>query len=425
MNELIEKVKQLLSAGRHNSAIRELLQAMQAGKGVEKERIKTQLSVLLKHDEVKCAIDDASLQIILNEETMSEEETKPDLYHFTGKAAFPVFNESGCRIAMLNCEQANSQTPMKFDASPEVKGSFLSAIRIVQQFIQENIRASEFNGNDVTVLNWGHLFSFHYNPVKEGIFMTGNKDILEGDSFHFAALASMISFVSKRPVDPGFIFTGAFEGPTAMKVIGKLKEKCEVIKSERPSCQKIVIPDRSNFKGQERAYIEANPAIFLEISGFDDFVIKIFKLKAEELFRFSDDLRHQLGICRIIAHDYGEMDLELYDNIDKEKFNITTQRFRVINCKATPGDRSVMYNVFPLPKIYYRQSGSGVSPTLILINHYAANHNVGNLMFNNGQSHCAFAIGIGAPPTYAMIFAYKFPPNPGLVGKFFSMNGLN
>ncbi|KAA0249614.1 MAG: hypothetical protein EDM75_13240, partial [Chlorobiota bacterium] len=128
MNELIEKVKQFLSTGRHNSAIRAILEALQTSKGIERERLKTQLQVLLLNDEVKLALDDEMRATLAGEDMLPGFELIPDKYHFTGKAAFPVFNESGCRIAMLNCEQKHENKIIDFRADSATKGTFYTAV---------------------------------------------------------------------------------------------------------------------------------------------------------------------------------------------------------------------------------------------------------------------------------------------------------
>jgi len=225
MNELIEKVKQLLSTGRHNSAIRAILNTLQNSKGIEREKLKTQLQVLLRNDEVKLALDNEMRATLTGDDMLPGFELVPDKYHFTGKAAFPVFNAGGCRIAMLNCEQKHENKIIDFRADSETKGAFYTAVNEVWQFFQRHISAVEFEGNDVTLMNWGLSFSFHYNPFTDGVLKTVNDDSLEGNSFHFAALAASLSLITEKPVDPGYIFTGTFERFDLMRAVTMLVEK--------------------------------------------------------------------------------------------------------------------------------------------------------------------------------------------------------
>ena len=424
MNELIEKVKQLLSAGRHNSAIRAILDALQNSNGIERERLKTQLQVLLRNDEVKSALDDEMRAIIAGDDMLPGLELVPDKYHFTGKAAFPVFNESGCRIAMLNCEQKHEDKIIDFRADTATKGAFYTAVNEVWQFLQRHISAKEFEGNDVTVMNWGLSFSFHYNPFADGILRTDNDDNLDGDSFHFAALAATLSLISERTVDPGYIFTGTFERFDLMKPVTRLTEKTKLILHERPSFKKIVIPHRSLFKGADRKLIDENESYFLEIRTFDEFSEKIFGHSIADLLKFDKAKRHHLGIARVIATDRGIKELTLYDKIGDEKVNATKMKFWVQDCEISRPHENVWYNVFPVPKIYTPVKASNHPPTLILINFSSANTYIGNLLSNNGPSKDAFAIGIRKEPVEAQIFAYRTATQGGIIGKYFALSEI-
>ncbi|GJQ32169.1 MAG: hypothetical protein HBSAPP04_10080 [Ignavibacteriaceae bacterium] len=424
MNELIEKVKQFLSTGRHNSAIRAILEALQTSKGIERERLKTQLQVLLLNDEVKLALDDEMRATLAGEDMLPGFELIPDKYHFTGKAAFPVFNESGCRIAMLNCEQKHENKIIDFRADSATKGTFYTAVNEVWQFLQRHISAKEFDGNDVTVMNWGLSFSFHYNPFADGILKTVNDDSLQGDSFHFAALAATLSLICEKPVDPGFVFTGTFERFDLMRAVTMLVEKTKLILRERPSFKKIVIPHRNLFKGADRRLIEENENYFLEIRNFNEFSEKIFGMSISDLLKFEKAKRHHLGIARVIATDRGIKELTLYDKLGDEKVNATKMEFRIQDCEISRPHDNVWYNVFPVPTIYTPFKDSNGPPTMILINYPSANTYVGNLLSNNGPSKNAFAIGLRKEPVEAQIFAYRTATQGRIIGKYFALSEI-
>ncbi len=424
MKELNETTRQLLSTGRHNSAIRAILNALQNSKGIEREKLKTQLQVLLRNDEVKSALDDEMRVTLAGDDMLPGFELVPDKYHFTGKAAFPVFNESGCRIAMLNCEQKHENKIIDFRADSATKGAFYTAVNEVWQFLQRHITAKEFEGNDVTVMNWGLSFSFHYNPFIDGILKTVNDDSLEGNSFHFAALAASLSLISEKPVDPGYIFTGTFERFDLMRAVTMLVEKTKLILRERPTFKKIVIPHRSLFKGADRRLIEENENYFLEIRNFNQFSEKIFGMSISDLLKFEKAKRHHLGIARVIATDRGIKELTLYDKLGDEKLNATKMKFRIQDCEISRPHENVWYNVFPVPTIYTPFKDSNGPPTMILINYPSANTYVGNLLSNNGPSKNAFAIGLRKEPVEAQIFAYRTATQGGIIGKYFALSEI-
>ncbi len=424
MKDVEQKVKDHLSRGLHHSAIRTVVDAFKSSGGIERQKHKTLAELLLRNDEVKSALDEDLKQKIKTEDFLPGLDLKTDKYHFTGMAAFPVFNESGCRVAMLRCEQKYDYKLIDFEASPEVAGSFLTAANVIWQYVQKHIGAVEFPGNDVTVMNWGISFAFHYNPFESGRLVTPNLDHLEGDSFHFAALASVLSFITEVPVDPGFIFTGSFEDSGKMSRVSMLCEKTEVIRKERPGFRKIVIPHRGLFRGADRDLIENNPGIFLEIRSFDDFIEKIFGRSPGEFLRFEKVKRHSLGIARVIAEDMGVKQLTLFDRWEEQKVNERQKTFRVLNCTIKRRDANVKYNVFPCPRIYVPETGSNDQPTLILINFPSANTYLGNMMSNNGISSHFFAIGLNAEAVEAMIFACRTANEGWVIGKHFLIKDL-
>ncbi len=419
MKEVEHQVKEHLSKGRHNSALRTVIDAFNNSGGIEKQQYKTLAEILLQHDEVRASLGDDLRNLILSETFLPGIDLKPDKYHFTGMASFPVFNESGCRIAMLECGQKGDSKLIDFKSTEEVAGSFYTAANMILQFTQENINALEFTGNDVTVMNWGFSYKFGYNPFTHGRLATANDDQLDGDSFHFAALAATISSISEQPVDPGFIFTGAFESQKRLRPVSRLVEKTALVRKERPGFRKIVIPPKALFRGADRELIESNPDIFLEIIDFNDFIEKIFGCSPKQLLKFERSKRHSLGLARVIAHDTGIRKLELYDKIGDAKLNRSTKSFRVFRCIVDRPNENVKYNVFPCPRIYVPDTTTNDFPTLILIDYASANHYLGNTMSNNGVSSHYFSIGIGRESVEAIIFACRTASESWIIGKYF------
>lgn len=412
------KIKKMLSKGEYLSALNECIRSFEEASGVDKYPVKTVLRLLVGNNEVISAIDE---ETALKIENILEQPLPPlDYDHFIGRAAFPVYNKSGCRLVYLRAAEKVLTPIMGFKADNKTTGNFYSSLLLFWHLIQAELKAAEpEKKNDVTVLNWGLTYTAYSNPVEEERLMTENNFDIEGDSFHFAALVATVSSITDIPVDPGLIFTGTFETVERTAKISNLKEKTAFLLNEHPGLKKIVIPHRDSFSGSDKQFIRENESLFWEIESMADLLEKVFNKKIDQLFRFSKTKRHKLGTCRIIAKNVGVKEVTIYDKMDNEIVNVEKKKFNVIHCTVSKTDTNVKYNVFPIPIIAF-DPGNSRNLTLIVIDYPSANPYLGNYMSNNSQTNNAYAIGIGQGRVEAQIFAHRRGDNIMLPGKYFN-----
>lgn len=410
-------IKKHLAKGEYHSALTECITVFEKSSGVDKYPVKTLLKLLTGSNEIISTVDVNTIRKI---ENILEQPLVPiDYDHFIGRAAFPVYNKSGCRLMYLRASEKVLTPIMGFKADDKTTGNFYSSLLLFWQFIQTELRAVEpERKNDVTVLNWGLNYTAYSNGVEEERLMTGNDFEIEGDSFHFAALVATISNITDIPVDPGLIFTGTFENVEKVAKISNLKEKTAFLLKEHPGLKKIVIPHRDSFSGSDKQYIRENESLFLEVESIPDILEKVFNKKIDMLFRFSKTKRHKLGTCRIIAENVGDKEITIYDKMDDKVVNEEKKKFNVIHCTVSKTDTNVKYNVFPMPFMAF-DPGDSRNLTLIVIDYPSANQYLGNYMSNNSQTNNAYAIGIGQGRVEAQIFAHRRGNNIMLPGKYF------
>jgi hypothetical protein len=419
---MVEQIKEYLSKGAYYSAINTCLNYYDSSDELEKLEIRTQMKNLLALNDVLAAVDGNTKARL---ETIFESPLPEiDHNHFVGRACFPGYNEMGSSLVVLeasNIEIKNSEDLIRFKTNDETRSGLLTLLLLLWQYLHKNISAEEIKGNDVTVLNWGHIYKCYSNPATSGRLKTDTFEEINGDSLQFAAIVATISLITHIPVDPGFVFTGAFKSIKNSKKIGDLIQKVELIKREKPSVKKIVIPPRAEFPTLEREFITKNEELFLEVDGFTELIEKVFGKPVESLLCFNMKERHSLGTSRIIAKNLGDKTITIYNKLLNSRFNFDTATFNVVRCKRTEDFERTEYLLFPLDNINFIPDARIDKETLLVIDMISTVVNIGNLISNNSQSPVVFAAGIGYEPKEAQIFAHPKGKNPRYLGKYFEL----
>lgn len=422
---MLELIKECLRKGAYFSAVDTCLKFYDSSPELEKLEIRTQLKQLLNMNEVLAAIDEKTktrLEVIFDAPLPTI-----DPNHFIGRACFPGYNATGSSLVMLeakNIEERNSTDLIRFKTNDETRSGLLTLLLLLWQYLHKNISAKEVSGSDVTVLNWGHIYSTCSNPATGGKLYTDSVDEINGDSLQFATIVATISLITQIPVNPGFVFTGAFKTIKSSRKIGDLIDKVELIKREKPSVKKIVIPPRGEFPAMEREFITKNEDLFLEVDGFSDLIEKVFGQSVETLLCFDLKARYRLGTSRIIAKSIGDKQLTIYNKLLDSRFNYDTATFNVIHCTRTEDFEKTEYLLFPLDNINFIPDVRIEKETMVVIDMVSTVVNIGNMISNNSQSPVIFAAGIGYDPKEAQIFAHPKGKNPKYLGKYFELKQI-
>ena len=422
---MIDGIKECLKKGEYFSAVNSCLKVYDASPELEKLEIRTQLKMLLDREEILAAIDDKTRTQLEN--IFDAPLRKVDLNHFIGRAFFPGYNPTGNRLVALQAqkfETSVSDDLIKFTTDDKTRGNLLSLLLLLWQYLHKNISAEEVEGNDVTVLNWGHTYSCYSNPITAGRLATDSTDLISGDSLQYAAIVATVSLITEIPVDPGFVFTGAFKTVKNSRMIGELIKKVDFIKKEMPSVRKIVIPPRSEFPAIEREYITKNEEIFLEVDGVTALIEKVFGKPVGELLRFNSEKRHGLGACRVIARNAGDRKIQLYNKLLQSRFNHEEVSFNVVHCKRFEDFSKTEYIVFPIENINFIHDDRPAMETMVVLDMVSTVVHIGNMISNNSQVTTIFAAGLGYDPKEAQIFAHPKGKNPKYLGKYFELKEI-
>lgn len=417
-----EKLKKFLENGELYSALGFCLGEYENSTGIEKQKIRTVLDLLVANDEVLASVDDSLRERY--EKSTGTPLDEPAVENFVGKAAFPVYNESGSSMVMMEVKDNFPEGVIGFSATDESKGSLFDCLKILWYFIQKNLKASDLSKNDVTVTNWGFRYTVYTNPEVTGRLATPSNLIIDGGSFQFAAFVASISKVTGIPVNPGFIFTGSFESSERLAGVEGIPQKAALIMRERPGFKKIVIPSRSYFSNNDKKFIAQNEELFLEVNSIEDLVEVVFGKPVSELLVFSKTERHKLGVCRIIADSIGIREIELYDKLDGVAFNKKKYRFNVVYCSMTRANTEIKFNIFPIPEIAYSISHQPGADILFVIDYPSANTYLGNFISNNSQTTAAYSIGIKKDGEDAQIFAHRQGSSDKYIGKYYLKSDL-
>lgn len=417
-----QEVKQFLSDGKHYSALKHCLTACESATGITRQQIRTVLDILTDNDEILTSADDELRSRY--KQVAGKELGYPVPDNFVGKAAFPVFNEAGSSMVMLEAKENHPEGVIGFSATDEANGKLFDCLKILWQFLQKNLRASDLLKNDVTVTNWGLRFSTYANPEHTGRLATENRLIIDGGSFQFAAFIASVSKVTGIPVDPGYIFTGSFDSSEKMAGVTGIPEKVALVRKERPGFKKIVIPNRNYFSNSDKKFIIQNEGIFLEVNSIEELVEKVFEVPVNKLFVFDTAVRHRLGVCRIIAKNLGIREIELYDKLDDRVFNRKKYSFNVVHCSLKRPNVNIKFNVFPIPEIAFSIDDVPGTDILVVFDYPNANVYLGNYISNNTQTAYVYSIGIGQDGLEAQIFANRKGNSDKYIGKFYQKSQL-
>jgi hypothetical protein len=415
----MKNIQKYLDLGRYYSAVSELLKLHSEAPSLSKNSYANNLAELLKSSLVMGVIGqelvDESRKIV------SGKLNKVDETEFIGKAFFPVHNTLQCGLLAIEVNKSPVEHLLGFTADEKTLGDFYKLLKMFWLFLQRNIKATESpEENDVTVLNWGQRFSLISNPfvLSNSIFHSGTTPQLEGNSFHFAAVVAAVSKIINKPVDPNFVFTGTIDFDEKASKVSFLIPKCELIRRERPSLKKIIIPPKEKFTPEEREFINQNKEIFLEVKDITALVEAVFGDRLSNLFAFDQESRYELGSRRIVAKEMGIKEISFYDLIDDTRVNITQEKLNVVKFITSSGGQ---FNVFPLKKIYFKENKS--TRNLILLEGVQANIFVGNFMSHNPQDNNLYSMGIGTTKA-ARVFACPKEKDHPLLGKMFMKEDL-
>lgn len=417
-----QEVKQFLSDGKHYSALEHCLTTFESASGIVRQQIRTVLGILTDNDEILASMDDELRS--RHKRLTGEEPGYPIPDSFVGKATFPVYNESGSSMVMMEVKENHPEGVIGFSATDEANGKLFDCLKILWQFLQKNLRASDLPKNDVTVTNWGLRYSAYSNPEHTGRLATENRLIIDGGSFQLAMFVATVSKVANKPVDPGYIFTGSIESSERLAGVTGLKEKVGLIKKERPAFKKIVIPHRDYFSTAEKRFISENEMIFLEVRSLEELVNEVFGEPITKLLNFNKEKRHSLGVCRILAENRGLKKIELYDTLDGKIFNKKEYSFNVVNCSLKRPNVNIKFNVFPIPEIAFSIDDIPGTDILVVFDYPNANVYLGNYISNNTQTAYVYSIGIGQDGREAQIFANRKGNSDKYIGKFYLKSQL-
>lgn len=313
------------------------------------------------------------------------------------EAEFPTVDGNNSSIQALHFSFSKNTN----DISDKLDSSDITIFKLIE-LIQNKIQSELKN---VTILNWGMKLNLR-NRVYTGKLVNGATSPIRiiGNSYHFAAVVSLIAYIFNKPIDPDFIFTGAFDIKTGNSIrIGDITDKIDLINRERPNTKKFFIPVLDCFTDSEKTIIKKNG--FIEhISNIDDLIKKVFGKSIKDLVEELGEEEKTLGYARIIANYVGTKSLTFlkefitsdeYDNIycktESRTINKNILRFD-LGCDD-PGD-SKAYHIFPLKELKYIANNydfilfNGVVP-----NHYFANITTSG-KFRNFRGICGIRFGI-------------------------------
>jgi ATP-dependent Lon protease, bacterial type len=250
---------------------------------------------------------------------------------------------------------------------------------------------------------------------------------LTGRSLHFASIVATVSLITGRYINPEFVFTGTLNVNGKSEKIGHLIEKSELVKAERGTSVKIVIPDINSFPKPERDYIENNRNIFKPVKNLEELIEAAFEIPADEVLTIQDEKRYEIGSTRLIAENLGVRQLTLYHRFDDYKFSHAVHNFNVVRCKVFEPiglENKSVYNVYPLQQINFLPNPRNGLETLVVINFRTSISLTANLVSNNPQSRDIYAIRMGPKSDEYQIFAHPQGKSREYVGKYFNQADL-
>lgn len=312
------------------------------------------------------------------------------------EAEFPTVDGNNSSIQALHFSFSKNTN----DISDKLDSADITIFKLIE-LIQNKIQSELKN---VTILNWGMKLNLR-NRVYTGKLVNGATSPIRiiGNSYHFAAVVSLIAYIFDKPIDPDFIFTGAFDIKTDNSIrIGDITDKIDLINRERPNTKKFFIPALDCFADSEKTIIKKNG--FIEhISNIDDLIKEVFGKSIKDLVVELGEKEKTLGYARIIVNYVGTKSLTfLKEFITSDEYNnlYCTTESRTINKNIIrfdlgcddPGDRSA-YHVFPLQDLEFNPEDYN----LIIFNGVIPNHYFANITtsrkFRNFRGICGIRFG--------------------------------
>ena len=327
----------------------------------------------------------------------------------TGVAEFPVVGEDNNYSSIRAIVVKDGTDNIDIDSKIDNKKELYHTIRFIQEEIQKNLCDVDGIIKDVTILNWGLIFSIREHLLKGTKHEPVNhKFLIQGTSLHFAAVAAFVSKIFNLPVNLDYIFTGAFNDRGEAQRIESLEQKAKLISRERPNTQKIFIPSKSKFNEEDQKLISTSGK-FVEVENVDQLIEKVFNKKLGEMAKLDLDTRKKLGKARIWAEYMGEKEIVF----SKDYGTITENRKSIVLHFMRPDDDPTAFKIFPIDKVY--QEINYISPDFIIFEGAVANHFTGQLMTSNQyrQYNAIFGVRLGRS---SEVIVFAAPRGSNLLG---------
>jgi len=377
----------------------------------------------------------ANLHYLLNQEKIQNRFTPDQLmeynnilnkYHLRAAYSEGTKNEIGT-APFIEVDQINQTGQIRFlktaeSASPSYsfaldQTALRYCLKYVQGEIQQHIKSQNSNEPQVpTILNWGidltlapHLLShMKYAPVESVIVP------ISGSSHHFAAVASFVSGVIKKPVPFGYIFSGGFSNDGGATGISDLKLKIEVILKEWPSFKKLFLPSESEISSSDKEILESRGGSVIYISSFHQLVKEVFNSTLNDLLIFNTEELKKLGRARIFQRSVDENTYKFLDDCGgtiEKKVKVLVLDFQ---CSKFSREE---YQIFPISL-----SIPAGEFDCIIFNGIIPNHYTGYIMSNIfKQAPSCFGIRTGANTNKVFIFS-ALKKHSDLLGRTFEFD---
>jgi len=350
----------------------------------------------------------------LNETLISknfDEIQKGHMEDKTGIAEFPVVGEDNNYSSIRAVVVKDGTNNVDIDDKITNKKELFHTIRFVQDEIQRYLCDVDGITKDITILNWGLTISIREHLLKGTKYEPANNNFkIKGTSLHFAAVVACVSKLFNLPINPCYIFTGAFDGKGEVQGITGLDEKFKLISKERPNTLKIFIPPKSKFNSQEQSLISSSTK-FIEVENVSQLIEKVFNRKIQDIAKLDLDNRKKLARARIWAEYVGEKEITFSTDYDLK----TEVRKCIVLHFIRPADDPTAFKIFPIDKVY--QEFNGLNSDFIIFEGAVVNHYTGQLMTSNDyrQSDSIFGVRLGkssevivfAAPRGSILLGYK------------------
>jgi len=268
----------------------------------------------------------------------------PDLEYFTkseadvdpissiGNAKFPVVTDKDSSIQIFRVNAGNTDS----NNFRKPLDGLASVISMSEKIIQECIK-------DSVILNYGTSVS-----IRTGISPQSGQSNYEisGESFHFAALISYISYYLEIPIPTNYFFTGRFDGIDATEVGQEgVNTKAALIMKEQNKNSKLFLPKR-NYDKSKKDFLGIE---LIAIESISELILKVFEKPISELIEDNEKVKAKIRKSgRIEIKDLGKIEIPLSRCEPYCKnANEIEKTFQTIYLQFIPGSEG-LFTKFPL-----------------------------------------------------------------------------